>query len=171
MDEVTIRELTPDDEGAVGAWSADDRVAGELPFGPGPDVAAWIASTVADAAEVPRSSWTLAVDAGSERAVGVVVLSIDSRHDARAEVGFVVRADRWGRGIASAAVAALVELAFDDVGLHRLWAVCGPDNLGACRVLERNGFELEGRLRDDRSTPGGWRDSLLFGRVAGRAGD
>lgn len=162
---MTIRELTADDEAAVADWAADAEVAADLPFGPGADMAAWLSATVAEADATPRSSWTLAVDAGGERAVGLVALTIDSRPDARAEVGFVVRADRRGRGIASAALGALVEMAFRDLDLHRLWAVCHPDNVGSRRVLERNGFELEGRLRGDSRTAGGWSDSLLYGLV------
>ncbi len=166
-----IRELTAGDEPGVLGWASDDDVTGDLPFGPESSVAEWIAAAGADAAATPRTSWTLAVDAGDERAVGVVVMSIDSRHDARAEIGFVVRPDRRGQGIATAAVGSLVELAFRDQGLHRLWAVCHPDNVGSRRVLERNGFELEGRLRDDRRTVGGWSDSLLFGLVAAGSDD
>lgn len=171
MRDVTIRELTAADEAALASWAADDELTRDLPFGPGREVKAWISSAMADAAATPRTVWTLAVDAGRDRAAGLVVVSIDSRHDARAEIGFAVRTDRRGRGIASAAVGLLVDMAFRDLRLHRLWAVCHPDNGGSRRVLERNGFELEGRLQGDRRTAGGWSDSLLFGLVAGGTGD
>jgi len=167
MAEVMIRDVEPADAEALAQWADDPAVAEEVPFATVASIPAWIGEAQkAAAAAGRRSRWLLAIDHGGERAVGVAVLSIDSRADARAEIGFVVRPDRWRNGIASRAVSAVVELAFDDLALHRLWAICDPENVAAHRVLERNGFELEGLLRGDRRRGAGWTDSLLYGLIA-----
>jgi RimJ/RimL family protein N-acetyltransferase len=57
-----------------------------------------------------------------------------------AEMGFLVRRDCWGDGLASEAVGAIVRHAFGPLALTRLAAVVQVANLAACRVLEKNGF-------------------------------
>lgn len=82
-----------------------------------------------------------------------------------ANVGYWVSADRNGRGLATRAVAELVELAFREIGLHRLEAGTLVDNIGSQRVLEKNGFEQIGLARKYLRINGAWRDHLLFQRV------
>jgi ribosomal-protein-alanine N-acetyltransferase len=56
------------------------------------------------------------------------------------EVTYWIRRDWWGRGVASAALAALL----DEVTARPLRGRVAEDNLGSVRVLERNGFVLVG---------------------------
>jgi ribosomal-protein-alanine N-acetyltransferase len=56
------------------------------------------------------------------------------------ELTYWIRKDWWGRGVATAAVAALL----DEVAVRPLYARVAEDNLGSVRVLERNGFVLVG---------------------------
>ncbi|HEY1654494.1 MAG TPA: GNAT family N-acetyltransferase [Candidatus Tumulicola sp.] len=78
--------------------------------------------------------------------LGWVSLRISDRTPAVAEIGYsIVRAHR-GRGIASEAVAALVEEGFDRGRLRCVRAYCVPENASSRRVLGRNGFEDDGVL-------------------------
>ncbi|NUR31826.1 MAG: GNAT family N-acetyltransferase [Catenulispora sp.] len=52
------------------------------------------------------------------------------------ELTYWIRKDMWGRGVATAAVAALLE----DVTVRPIHARVVEDNTGSARVLERNGF-------------------------------
>ena len=70
-----------------------------------------------------------------------------------------------GQGLATAAVRAMLGYAFDELGLHRVEAACVPANAASRRVLEKAGFELEGRARAYLKINGGWADHLLFGCV------
>jgi [ribosomal protein S5]-alanine N-acetyltransferase len=83
-----------------------------------------------------------------------------------ANVGYWVDEGRNGRGLATRALAAIVELAFGELGLHRVEAGTLVDNLASQRVLEKNGFELIGLARRYLKIAGEWRDHLLFQRVA-----
>ncbi|WP_296814659.1 GNAT family protein [Brevundimonas sp.] len=69
------------------------------------------------------------------------------------------------QGHASAAVGAVTRFAFDRLNLHRVEAACLPSNAGSRGVLQRCGFELEGRARAYLKINGEWRDHLLFGLV------
>jgi ribosomal-protein-alanine N-acetyltransferase len=82
-----------------------------------------------------------------------------------ATVGYWVDRARNGRGLASAAVAEVVELAATDFGLHRLQAPVRVDNLASQRVLEKNGFERIGVARSFLHVGGEWRDHVLFQRL------
>jgi ribosomal-protein-alanine N-acetyltransferase len=83
-----------------------------------------------------------------------------------ANVGYWVDRGRNGRGLATRAVAEIVEIAFGETGLHRLEAATRVDNVASQRVLEKNGFERIGIARGYLLIDGEWRDHILFQRVA-----
>jgi RimJ/RimL family protein N-acetyltransferase len=64
----------------------------------------------------------------------------------RAMTGYVFAQDAWGRGYASEALTAMVELA-RTLGVVRLFALCHTEHRPSARVLEKCGFSLEGTLR------------------------
>jgi len=70
-----------------------------------------------------------------------------------------------GRGLATRAVAAFVPYAFGVLRLARLTAHTLAFNARSVRVLEKNGFLLEGRLRRRMRTAAGDHDALVFGRL------
>ncbi|HUE65402.1 MAG TPA: GNAT family N-acetyltransferase [Rhizomicrobium sp.] len=73
-------------------------------------------------------------------AIGSVDLSLIQRGSA--ELGFLFRPDRWGKGLASEAVGAVVGHALAEIGLMRLASAIQTENHRAARVLERSGFSL-----------------------------
>jgi RimJ/RimL family protein N-acetyltransferase len=64
----------------------------------------------------------------------------------RAMTGYVFAKDAWGRGYASEALTAMVDLS-RALGVVCLFAVCHADHRASARVLEKCGFSLEGTLR------------------------
>ena len=60
------------------------------------------------------------------------------------ELGYWVGEPYWGRGIATKAVARIVQYGFDELNLFRVFAGAFEYNVGSMKVLERNGFEKEG---------------------------
>ncbi len=82
-----------------------------------------------------------------------------------ANLGYWVEEARNGRGLATRAVGAIVDLAFDELELHRIEAGTLVDNLAAQRVLEKSGFERIGRARRYLRIAGVWRDHILFQRT------
>ena len=106
--------------------------------------------------------------------VGAITLSNVRRGVAETgTVGYWVGRAFAGRGYATASVRALIGFAFTELNLHRVEAACVPHNTASRRVLEKAGFEHEGRARAYLKINGAWADHLLFGCVndgAGRAG-
>ena len=79
--------------------------------------------------------WTLTLDS---QAIGSVDLSMIQ--DGAAELGFLLRPDHWGKGLASEAVRAVTAHALDGLKLMRLAAAVQTENRAAARVLEKNDF-------------------------------
>lgn len=65
----------------------------------------------------------------------------------RAELGYVLARDCWGRGVMTEAAQAVVTWALAQPGIYRVWAVTDVDNHGSARVLEKIGMQREGLLR------------------------
>jgi ribosomal-protein-alanine N-acetyltransferase len=81
-------------------------------------------------------------------------------------MGYWVDASRGGRGLASEAVAAMLDLAFGPLRLHRVQAETLPHNVRSQRVLLKNGFEQIGTAPKYLRIAGEWQDHDLFQRLA-----
>lgn len=79
-----------------------------------------------------------------------------------AAMGYWVRQDMNGLGLATAAAKEAVRYAFDVLGLHRVQAETLLDNVASQRVLDRAGFRPYGVAPTYLKIAGHWRDHLLF---------
>ena len=82
-----------------------------------------------------------------------------------ATVGYWLDRDHTGRGLASSALAAVIESARDDWGLHRLQAGTLLHNHASQSVLTRAGFERIGVATRYLQIAGRWQDHVLFQRI------
>lgn len=82
------------------------------------------------------------------------------------DLGYWVDERHNGRGVATAAVGAVVEVAFAELGLHGVQAGTLLHNHGSQRVLERNGFGVIGLAPAYIKIAGRWQDHRLFQRLA-----
>ncbi|POO02134.1 FkbH domain containing protein [Trema orientale] len=81
----------------------------------------------------------------------------------RAEMGYVIGSDYWGRGIATLAVGLVAEAIFWEwPHLERLEAVVDVENVASQRVLEKVGFVREGVLRKFYYFKGKSRDMVMY---------
>jgi len=84
----------------------------------------------------------------------------------KAEIGYWLAQSYWGRGIMTAAVRGLCSFAFEQYRLHRIYAHVFATNPPSARVMEKAGFELEGRLRDHFCRNAQRTDVLCFGKLS-----
>ena len=80
-------------------------------------------------------------------------------------VGYSVDEARAGRGYATELLQEVVRYAFDSLGLHRIETSYQPTNRASGRVLYKNGFVVEGYVRDYLYINRAWRDGVLVGRT------
>lgn len=96
------------------------------------------------------------------RVIGEVLLKFDSDEHGRGELGYAMAADVQGRGYATEAARAVLALAFDRFGLHRVIADLDGRNDASARLLERLGMRLEAHHRDATWFKGEWTDDLVY---------
>jgi RimJ/RimL family protein N-acetyltransferase len=84
----------------------------------------------------------------------------------QAEIGFTLAGQHQKQGYATEAVHAVLDRLFRLQGLHKVTGECDARNTSSAGLLERLGFTLEGRLREQTFIKGEWTDDLLFGMLA-----
>lgn len=141
---VELRPLKSEDLEDFWIWASDQRVTKSL---------FWDAYTTKEAAldflnkVANPHPWFMAILVDG-RPVGAVTL--DQRTGGariRAELGYVLAFDYWGKGIVTEAVKLAIAKGFQELPIERIEALVDPDNLGSVKVLENAGLKREGLLQ------------------------
>jgi RimJ/RimL family protein N-acetyltransferase len=82
-----------------------------------------------------------------------------------AEIGYWLAEPFWGRGIATEVLMAVTEYAIATHALTRVYALPFAWNAASCRVLEKAGYGLEGRLRRSAIKNGAITDQVQYAFV------
>ncbi|MEU3414914.1 GNAT family protein [Streptomyces sp. NPDC006658] len=98
--------------------------------------------------------------------VGEVVLTLTSAHARQAEIGWVFDPRHAGRGYATEAAAALVALAFGQLGVHRVFARLDALNTASARVCERLGMRREAHLVESDLDGDRWGSEYVYALLA-----
>jgi [ribosomal protein S5]-alanine N-acetyltransferase len=88
-----------------------------------------------------------AIEVGNQAAGGVGVFLQEDVARRSAEIGYWLGEPYWGRGIMTDVVRGFTAYAFDAYDLLRVYALVFEWNTASCRVLQKAGYELEGRMR------------------------
>jgi RimJ/RimL family protein N-acetyltransferase len=105
-------------------------------------------------------------DAATGEAVGfagLVQLDLEKREG---ELGYVVAPAARGRGIAGRAVELLTRWSFESLGLLRVELRIDPANAFSARIAQRQGYRLEGTLRNLYFKEGLRSDVAVWSRLA-----
>lgn len=97
---------------------------------------------------------------------GDVILFWHSREHAGGEIGYVFNPSLGGRGYATEAVAMMLRLGFEELGLHRIIARIDERNEPSARLARRVGMRQEARLVDNEFCKGEWTTELDFAMLA-----
>ena len=106
-----------------------------------------------------------AVEQADGTMAGRVGLSFIDLEHGIAEISYWVLPEARGRGVSVAAASALVDWAFDVLGVHRLEIVHSMTNAASCAVAATLGFAVEGTLRSCLLHDDGWHDMHLHSRI------
>ena len=160
---LVLREFTRDDFDAVQEYASDPEVVRFMPWGPNTpaETRRFIERNIQSQVVKPRLSYELAivVDGGL---VGGCGITIHSLMDKSAEIGYCIRRDMWGKGVGTRVASTLIDYGFRELGMHRITAKCDTENHGSYRVMEKNGMQREGVLREEKYIKGVWRDSFIY---------
>jgi ribosomal-protein-alanine N-acetyltransferase len=81
---------------------------------------------------------------------------------ARAELGYVLAREHWGKGLVPEAVRAVIRFGFGRMELNRIQARCIAENTASARVMEKAGMTYEGTLREYQLIKGAYRDMKFY---------
>ena len=127
------------------------------------DLLALVERTRADDPAAPVHFVARSVESG--QLVATVGFHSISPANRTAELTYGVRPGCWGQGLATALCRAAVEWGFSQRAWVRIQATTLESNAASQRVLQKAGFELEGRLRNFRIVRGTPHDYLLYATI------
>jgi ribosomal-protein-alanine N-acetyltransferase len=161
---VTLRPAAPRDAELLRQWRAETTVRRYQPLNDLPT--AQLRADVASQriAELYRGQgdkfqWIIQVDG---QPAGWITLVVSNWEHGLAEVGYALSTNFQARGLMSEALALLLADLFANTNLERIEARCATENIASRRVLEKNGFRLEGHLRAYFKLRGRRIDNFLF---------
>ena len=114
-------------------------------------------------AQKPETNFAIAVDGQAVGGIGYVLH--DDVERVSAEIGYWLGEDFWNRGITTEAVRAVTHHAVRQHHLTRVYALPYEWNAASFRVLERAGYQEEGRMRRSAIKDGRVIDQLLYAYV------
>jgi len=98
--------------------------------------------------------------------VGLVNLDGLDWANSHAEIGIALTSQSArGQGFAYEALSLLIDFAFQELGLHRIWARIIDGNEPSLKLFARLGFRMEGRMSGHVRRRGEFRDMLILGLV------
>jgi len=159
---LVLREFTAEDVDAVHRYATDPEVYKYQPWGPNTvkNTIDFIQGAIARRLKSPRDDYELAVEHPESGLIGGCGIFVTS--EGKAEMGYTLRKDMWGKGYGTEVVGTLIHFGFHQRGLHRIEASCDTRNVGSYRVMEKNGMTREGTLRENKKIHGEWRTSYIY---------
>ncbi len=106
--------------------------------------------------------WGIALET-DDKIIGTTTLFHTDEKNRRAEIGYALNRNFWGKGYVNETLNALLNFAFVELNLHRIEADADPRNAASIRVLERLGFQKEGYLRERWIVNGEICDTVFYG--------
>lgn len=84
----------------------------------------------------------------------------------KAEIGFWLLPEYWGKGIVSEALPLVCNYGFGKMGLHRIEAFVESENLNSKTAMSKMGFSLEGTMVDCEIKNGRFISLDIYARLA-----
>ena len=97
--------------------------------------------------------------------IGTICLWNIQPENYRAEIGYELNPDYWGKGIMKEAIPKIIEYAFETMKLHSIEADVDPGNSQSVILLEKNGFIKEGHFRESTYFNGKFSDRAVYSLV------
>jgi RimJ/RimL family protein N-acetyltransferase len=101
-------------------------------------------------------------DGSAGRVIGDFSIILQSSENAQVEVGWVLHPDYQGKGYATEGASAILDLAFGELGAHRVRAELDPANTASAAVCRRLGMRHEAHFVECEIFKGGWGDLDVY---------
>lgn len=149
MDNVSFRAFRHSDAAQVALLLNDLRVTGDHMQVPYPYTKShaleFIAQTLTQTHSVDESYISYAIVDENDVIMGQVSLS--SQEANRGYIGYWIGFDYWGQGLASKALAYMLNLAKEH-GFIEIYGGCAEDNIASQKIMTKNGMKATGETFD-----------------------
>jgi ribosomal-protein-alanine N-acetyltransferase len=115
--------------------------------------------------EKESGGWWIICSAGDQQFLGVAGFNNLSREHRKAEVGFWLLPEFWGRGILQEVLPVICNYAFTKWNLHRIEAYVETENSNSANVLIKQAFTHEGTMIDSEVKDGKFISVALFAKL------
>ncbi len=104
--------------------------------------------------------WAIEIDG---RLAGEVRLDRIDQQNRNASIAIgIFSPELWSRGFGTRSVQLVLNHAFIDLKIRRIWLMVMESNTQAVKAYEKCGFVTEGRLRESVRTSNGWESDLIM---------
>lgn len=103
-----------------------------------------------------------AIDINGEACGGIGIHPQNDIQRLNAEMGYWLAEPYWGKGIISKAIPLVVDFAFTNMPITRIFARPFGRNVASQKALEKNGFVLEARIEKSFIKNGVLEDELIY---------
>ena len=161
---LVLRQFTKDDLPEIYKLRTDARVSKYITrpdFKTMEDAEAYIAKMTNIISNNESVIWGITAK-GEDKVMGSICLWHFRKEDYRAEVGYEMRPEFWGKGIMNEAMAAILKYGFNTLKLHSVEAIVNPDNMQSIRVLEKNNFVKEAHFKENYFHEGKFKDTVIY---------
>ena len=100
-----------------------------------------------------------------EKIIGTIGFWRMQKEHYRAEIGYILHPDYWGKGITQEAITVVIKYGFEVMKLHSIEANVNPDNTASIRLLEKNGFVREAYFKENYYFDGKFLDSAIYSLI------
>jgi [ribosomal protein S5]-alanine N-acetyltransferase len=161
---LTLRPFKSEDAGEVARLCNDEaigRYIPTLPFPYPPEAAvSWLA-THQGKADAGTELILAITNKADGRLLGAIGLTIAAEHN-RAELGYWLRQDEWGKGYMTEAARAMIGYGFNNLSLEVVTCHHLQPNTGSGRVMQKVGMKYEGHRRKFYHHRGQYFDIILY---------
>jgi RimJ/RimL family protein N-acetyltransferase len=164
---LVLRAMTDEDVDDVHAYQSRPDVCRYVPFEPrsrdevAAKIARWATALVLNGA---GDFWQLAIERAGEpgHVIGDVFFTIKDTTSATCEIGWILHPDHTGSGYMTEAAGAVLDIAFNEIGLHRAIAELDPRNHTSAALCTRLGMRHEAQFIEDLWFKGAWADTAIY---------
>ena len=159
-----LRKMTLEDVEAIFAYASDPEVSRYTLWETHrsiEDSRAFLEFEVSKRESGGEPDWGI-VYKGDHRFVGTCGIISWEPHHARAEIGYALSREYWGRNLMFEAARAIIRFGFERMSVNRIEARCIAENAASVRVMEKAGMTHEGTLRQRELIKGAYRDIEVY---------
>lgn len=161
---LNFRQLLPEDETEIFKLRSDERVNKFLTRKRNTTLEesrAFIAIINRNISNNESVYWAI-TQKNNNKLIGTICIWNIQPEDYRAEIGYELSPDFWGKGFMKEAIPAIIEYAFKTLGLHSLVGDLNPNNAQSVTLLEQNGFVREGLFKESIFFNGKFSDRAVY---------